>query len=276
MPKMPWEYMSDIQSWKDALAMLPAASGLVIRNNSGTPNTNIDVDAVFAVLIADTAPGEDVSLTYLAKGVDVTVNTTTNGANGLDTGARANNTWYYFFIIWGAEESVACLASLSSTSPIMPANYTHKVRVGAGKTDSSGNFIRFIQCGNVVMYGANILLASGAAGSIVTPTYVAVSVSGHIPPTASRLLGLLRVLGSSANGAAMAAPNNNFGSIDTGSNFPRVSVAANGGSQYGVYISEFDFALESENIYWASSVPISSSNGALLVCRGYVDKVNAS
>lgn len=67
-------------------------------------------------------------------------------ANGLDTGTRANNTWYHVFLIRNDSTGTAdILFSTSYASPTMPAGYSHKRRIGSVKTDGSGNITPFTQ-----------------------------------------------------------------------------------------------------------------------------------
>jgi len=64
----------------------------------------------------------------------------TTGANALDTGTKANSTWYAVFIIRKSSDgTIATLASTSDTAPTMPAGYDQKRRIGWIKTDGSGN-----------------------------------------------------------------------------------------------------------------------------------------
>ena len=65
--------------------------------------------------------------------VNVTLDATTTGANGLDTGSLATQKPYYVYIINNGS-TTASLASLSSTSPTLPSGYTYKARVGAIST----------------------------------------------------------------------------------------------------------------------------------------------
>lgn len=269
MPKLWPEFIGDLQTWQAALGMLPSASGLVVTNNASTPNTLIDINADFAVLLADAAPGEDIGLTYLAKAVDLTINTTTTGANGLDTGAKANNTGYNFFIIGGDGQPAAGLASLSATAPTLPANYTHKLRVGWNITDSSGNFRRVLQRGNRSQFDVAPLpiIGTGVAGAPGTPTWVAINLATWIPPTAIEMWG--SAFAQTANSQTIVAPNNGYGSSANNSNSP--IVLATTPSTGGSYIIPFNLTLESGSIYWAT-------NGAnnVLTLLGWRDKVNAS
>lgn len=124
---------------------------------------------------------------------------TNTGANGLDTGLLAVNTWYSVWVIWNGT-TVAGLLSLSETSPTMPAGYTHKARVGWIRTDGTGNKypLPFVQHGRVVEYipttGSNLTghrtLTSGASSGNA-------SLTGYVPPTA----GFVRMLAQSYGSA---------------------------------------------------------------------------
>jgi hypothetical protein len=60
--------------------------------------------------------------------------------NGLDTGARANSTWYNIFeIVKNSDNTSDILYSLSRTSPTVPSGYTLVAWIGAIRTDGSGN-----------------------------------------------------------------------------------------------------------------------------------------
>ena len=63
-----------------------------------------------------------------------------SSGNGLDTGARANSTWYNIFeIIKNSDGTNDILYSTSRTSPTLPSGYTLVAWIGKVKTDASGN-----------------------------------------------------------------------------------------------------------------------------------------
>ena len=68
--------------------------------------------------------------------VNVTLDATGTGANGLDTGSLAQGKFYYIYIINNGS-TTASLASLSSTSPTLPSGYTYKARVGGVATNAN-------------------------------------------------------------------------------------------------------------------------------------------
>ena len=56
---------------------------------------------------------------YRATAVNLTVDITVSGVNGLDTGSEAASTWYYIWVIYNGT-TVAGLLSTSATAPTMP------------------------------------------------------------------------------------------------------------------------------------------------------------
>ena len=63
-----------------------------------------------------------------------------SSGNGLDTGARANSTWYNIFeIIKNSDGTNDILYSTSRTSPTVPSGYTLVAWIGRIRTDASGN-----------------------------------------------------------------------------------------------------------------------------------------
>jgi hypothetical protein len=192
-----------------------------------------------------------------ALGLSAGADLATSGANGLDTGTETVSTWYNVFVIWNGT-SAAGLLSTSATAPTLPANYVNFVRVGAVRNDSSGNLWRTIQYGNRVQIaiGTNPttvpVITSGSSGSPTTPTWTAVAIGNFVPPTATTIRGTF-LMAQSDNTRAILAPNNSYGAWNSANAAP----AGNGntgitGSNIFVNV-QFDFILESTNIYYASS-----------------------
>ena len=72
-----------------------------------------------------------------------------DSANKLDTGAKANSTWYNVFAIKkDSDGSGDVLLSTSISSPAVPTGYTYFRRVGSILTDGSGNVVTFAQTGD--------------------------------------------------------------------------------------------------------------------------------
>lgn len=250
---------------------LPGAIGYTCTNNSGTPNTQLDV-AASVVVMADTS-----NITVTDTSVSVTINAGTTGANGIDTGALGANTWYYVWLISDGT-TTAGLLSLSSTAPTMPSGYTYKVRLSEFRTGGSSTFLRLTTIGNYTQYKVaagsttpNLPIMSSAltsVGSVTTPTWVSVSVSSYMPPTASKIR--INVGTESGSTRFMVAPNNAYGAINSITNPPFAYNSVAGGL-IGASINT-EMLLESTNVYWAGE-----TNGTLyMLAIGWTSNTNAS
>lgn len=205
-------------------------------------------------------------------GVSATGNINTSGANGLDTGTLAASTWYYEHVIYNPTTLTAAkLYSASAAAPTLPSGYTMWARTGAVRTDAN-KILQYVSGNNdlwqpVVAPGTNMaslpIMASGASGSINTPTWTAVAAGTFVPPTASaiRLVGGVGSVGS----MMMAAPNNSYGASSSSTNPPPLVVASNSGNSWK---STAEFLLESSNIYYAGG-----ASDCVLACFGWRDNL---
>jgi hypothetical protein len=272
-----WRVLSPVTN---SVPSLPGAIGLVIANNASTPNSKIDIAADQAIMLAS-------GIASYAASIAVTVDTSTTGANGLDTGARTSSTWYNLFLISNGT-TTAGLASISATAPTLPSGYACFVRVGAMLTDGSGNFMRTKQIGREVQYtlvaSSNTVvppvISSGTAGSAGTgsPTLVAASVGGVVPPTATKINvlagGFWKSLGTSPGATVLVAPNAAYSGTQNGpigSNGVNYPIAFQNTTNLTVINQTAWMVLESTSLYWASS-----TIGGVIACLGWTDKVNAS
>ena len=117
----------------------------------------------------------------------LTVDLSTSGAGGLDTGSEAANTLYTDYIISGSS-GVAGIASTNQTTPTLPAGYQYFRRVGAVRNYSNSDILDFSQEGNSnnrrMVYNADVNgLRVLTNGSATTPT--AVSLSAFMPVTST-------------------------------------------------------------------------------------------
>ncbi|MCB1453270.1 MAG: hypothetical protein KDJ43_06465, partial [Rhizobiaceae bacterium] len=128
--------------------------GLTLSNNGTDANNDIDIAAGEAAS-TETYPVLMVLSSAITKRLDASWAVGT-GNGGLDTGSKANSTWYYVWLIRRSDTGVVdVLFSTSATSPTMPTNYDQKRRLpGAIKTDGSGNIIAFIMSGRRVTWKA--------------------------------------------------------------------------------------------------------------------------
>lgn len=139
-------------------------------------NSTIDIDAD-AVELFD-SNGISKRFASLNETLDITA----SGANGLDTGSEAGNTWYYAWAIGKADGTLDGLLSASASSPTLPAGYTFKGLICAARNNGSSNFIPFRQIDRNVQIQATGILSAGAATS-----YTAVSTAAVAPPMATEL-----------------------------------------------------------------------------------------
>jgi hypothetical protein len=112
--------------------------------------------------------------------VDVSPAITASGANGLDTGAEANSTWYYFYVIYNGT-TTAGLISASNSSPTMPSGYTYKKFIGAIYNQSDGHFVELYQKGGRAwsFYGTTL-----SNNNIFSATTVSANTQHSVNPTA--------------------------------------------------------------------------------------------
>ena len=176
-------------------SQLPASSGPVMRgwlagfglaNNATTPATKIDVA---------TGQAADSANAVLISGAATTVNCAATGANGLDSGSLAANSWYHVFAIAKADGTAACLASLSAASPALPAGYVAFRRIGSVRTDGAAAILAFTQIEDTFHFAASItdvsLASMGVASALYTltaPTGVRVRPIIDVGTTAGNLL----------------------------------------------------------------------------------------
>lgn len=165
--------------------------GLTIANTLGSENTTLNVS--WSSLILENSAGEIVRV-GAASG---TVAITSSGANGLDTGTEAANTWYHVWGIWGSMPGPARLLSASATSPTLPAGYTHRCYLGAVYNDSSSNFVRISQRRKRVDYTTHRTIYEGG---LTAATWTAISISAFFPSTAVAIR--IAQGGESGNGIA--------------------------------------------------------------------------
>lgn len=108
---------------------------MILSNNSGAPNTTIDI-----------AAGQ----VYAQDNESLIVNDSTIQASL--SGASAN-TWYRVFILGGNGVTAQGTITTSAT-PTLPTGYTLYRRIGWVRTDGSGNILGFTQAGDYFYWKA--------------------------------------------------------------------------------------------------------------------------
>lgn len=168
-------------------------AGLTLSNNTGTPNTVLDIaagdctadDATYGMALA--AFSKNCNAAWAAG--------TGNGA--LDTGSSlSNNTWYHVWVIMRPDTGVVdVLLSTSATSPTMPTSYTKKRRIGSIKTNGSAQIIAFKQIEDTFYWGTQVQDANTTTlGS--TATLFALTV-----PTGVKVKPIIRAMSNSSTQA---------------------------------------------------------------------------
>jgi len=239
-------------------AVIAVGRNIAARTNSATPNSKIDITAD-ELLLKDSN-----SLAFLASTVSVTIDMATSGANGLDTGAEAGNTWYYGWVIAKTDGTVAGLASASATAPTMPSGYTFKALATAVRNDGSSNFIKYRQQGATAWYEAKQSIL--AAGTATAET--AVATSTFVPPVAE-LAVLYCYLNMNSTAGGFASGTGTL-RIVSGSNFYALEAIGNFASDAGRDTAQVSMPNISQNVYYImSSVGSINSNALTLDVMGY-------
>ena len=132
---------------------------------------------------------------------DITVDITASGANGLDQGVEASDTWYYIHLIKDTVNgTVAGLLSVNKENPLLPGTYNVHRCVGAVRNDGSSDFRQFIQTNMAVDYFSKApLVTDGQAGS-----YTSLSLATLLPTAispAARMNGSIRTTTASGGSA---------------------------------------------------------------------------
>lgn len=148
-------------------------TGLTLSNNGSDANNDIDIAAGRALAVE--ADYNLILTSALTKQLDAAWAVGTN-QGGLDTGSKANSTWYHVWLIARVDTHVVdVLFSTSVSAPTMPANYTKKRRIGAIRTNSSGNIIAFLQYGDDFMWTSPPFLDVDTTSLSTTKTNYALS-----------------------------------------------------------------------------------------------------
>jgi len=226
------------QTYSNPVIMNSSASGpvgvgaprnlVLSQTSSGLTSLTVTADAVYV---------EDSSYNTLRiNNASYTLNISTTGLNGVDTGSVAASNWYYVYVISNGT-TPGVVASLSPTAPTFPSGYTYKALVGVFKTNSSSQVTAFIQQGYDWSYVAQQTFASGASGGVAS------SLSGYIPGSRVGVIkGTISNGGSSQNEASIAL---------TASSGVIASAIGGGGSAAG--LTYFEAANIGSSLYYVST-----------------------
>jgi len=143
-----------------------------LSNNVADANNDIDISAG---AVFDRVNNVGFALAAITKRLDAAWVVGTNNG-GLDTGSKANSTWYYSYAIYNPAANIAdAIFSTSNAAPTLPTGYTKYAYLGAIRTDSSGNILGFTQFGNFFEY-KTMIQDRALAGSPTTPTTLPLTI----------------------------------------------------------------------------------------------------
>jgi hypothetical protein len=209
-----------IKSTTSAYGISYLPSAITIANNATDANNDIDFSA--GVFNFSDGSGQAIA-TALIKRLDASWVAGTN-QGGLDTGSKANSTWYHCYAIYNPTTLVSdFLFSTNATTPTtLPSGYTKFKRVGSVKTDGSGNILRFFQNGAYFFLKSPVLEFSGSSTttatlvSLTTPLGIkATSILSTTVGTTPGSTRILRIFSPDATDATPDASNTNGGYIQT-------------------------------------------------------------
>jgi hypothetical protein len=166
-----------------ALSIRDVSRDLIIKNNAGTPNSQVDVDADEVVLQDTNGYAKRIA------SINLTLDLTASGINGLDTGSEAGNTWYYIWILNGSSGTGGVLSTATAFGSVTkPSGYdTYGALVGAMLNDNSSNFVTLYQLGK------RARSITGNIGSLTQTTATSLTLNDGnadlVPDTAKYLYG---------------------------------------------------------------------------------------
>ncbi|MCP2516739.1 hypothetical protein M5J07_17505 [Achromobacter mucicolens] len=149
---------------------------------------------------------------YRLAALNLSVNLTTVGAGGMDTGSAPVSGYIALYVIHNPATGASALLATNATASVapdvygganMPAGYTASALVSVWPTNASRQFVAGLQLGRQISVEVKGVLSSSAQAPTLTPLLIA----GAVPPNARSVSGYY-ALSSSAGG---------FGSIAIGS-----------------------------------------------------------
>lgn len=167
----------DGTKWVPATAASAPSLSVVRSYLAGLTLSTAGSSVTFAVAPGTAADSTNTAMMTLSTALSKTTSAWAAGSgNGaLDTGAIANSTWYHVFLIQRTDTNAAdVLVSLSASAPIMPSPYTLFRRIGAMKTNASGQWIKFLQTGDLFEWDVAVTEINGTTIGVSTLTLTGV------------------------------------------------------------------------------------------------------
>jgi hypothetical protein len=263
-----------------------AVSGTTLNNTAlppqgGFKNLSIKVATNTTVAVAaDAVAMTDGSGNYRTAAISATCNLGSAGnVNQLDVGTIAIDTWY---AIWAISNGTTdgTLASTSFTAPIMPSGYTYKARIGAVQTiHATAQLYGTWQFGRRAQYFVGLAQTTAIPNvcngtnsstySTTAPTWVTVSLTRFVPPTASEaFLSVMNDYKSGAISNVVVAPNTSYaGILNASGNYPPIAVGAQSGTNFP-NVQTANLLLEGISFAYAAD-----GAGGAVGCSGWIDNI---
>lgn len=201
-----------LQSYEDRVCSFDTKIGLLLSNNVSDANNDIDI-AVGK--IRDSADSANIEMTTaLTKRLDAAWAAGTN-AGGLFSGSKANSTWYHVFVLMTSDGEIDAGFDTSATAANKPAGYTYHRRIGAVRTNGSGNILAFYEYASYFLWLDAITDLSGASQTsptlftLTTPLGVITLAVGSAYTTATG--NTMRVFSPALNGTNIYATYSSAG-----------------------------------------------------------------
>jgi len=182
-------------------------------------------------------------IAFRVESVDVTVDITVSGINGLDTGSEAVDTWYNLWVIFDGT-NIDGLLSISSTISglTLPSGYFLAGLVGAVFNNPSSDFNDFQQVGNNSVFEDVIALSAASSGTIIP-----IDLSSIIPPIAKKVFGSIFIAASNNGQAGLGTVYSNVNALGETGVRSRNQVTGLEGSGFSLAI------IESQTMYFDTS-----------------------
>jgi hypothetical protein len=160
-----------LQSYEDRVCSFDTKIGLVLSNNVSDANNDIDIAIGYC---RDSTDGINiVSNVAATKRLDAAW-TVGSGNGGLFSGSKANSSWYHVFIIEDGDGAIDWGFDTSITAANKPAGWTYHRRIGAVRTNGSGNIVPFYEYAGFFLWSDAITDLSG--GNQTSPTLFTLTV----------------------------------------------------------------------------------------------------
>lgn len=206
-----------------------------------------------ATVTADTCVCETAAhVAYNFRSVNVTINATTTGAAGMDTGSIGTSRWLAVWVIGKSDGTSSAVLSASFTAPTLPSGYAYYSRRGAVYVDASGYLMRTVQRGPDAQYVVTAATNTAALPTIasgVQAGWRTVAISGFAPQTSVSINASVVSIGAYDT---LLAPNSAYSSAPAAPYPPLLTRAGVVGNTLGLMSNSGQMMLESSNVYYAA------------------------